>query len=324
MRSSNHSAVLFGCALVWCATASGQTWKPERNVEIIVPSGPGGGTDRTGRTVQALLESGQLLEKSSVVNKPGAGGGLGLLYLNAHPGDAHFVSVSQVPLLTNHITGVSKLTYSDVTPLAQLYSEYVVFAVRADSPIRTGKELIDRLRQDPQSVSIGVTSLGGTSHMAAGLVVRRAGGDGRRLKIVVFKGGGEVTTALLGGHVDVAPAPVGNLLPQIRAGKLRALAITSPQRMPRELAQIPTWREQGIDAVFDTWRGMIGPPAMTPAQIAFWDHTLMRLTQREEWKKDLAQNYWGDNYLRNDAARRYLAQEYQEFKALLSDLALAK
>ncbi len=315
-------------AFVWALHISplavAQAWKPERNVEIIVPSGPGGGTDRTGRTVQGLLESAQLVEKSSVVNKPGAGGGLGLFYLNQHPGDGHYISVSTVPLLTNHITGLNKLTYSDVTPLAQLFSEYVLFAVRADSPIKTGKDLVERLKQDPQSVSIGVTSLGGTSHMAAGLVVRKAGGDGRRLKTVIFKAGGEVTTALLGGHVDVAPAPVANLLPHVKSGKMRALAISSPQRMTRDLSQIPTWRELGLDAVFDTWRGMIGPKGMSAAQIAFWDQTLARLTQREEWKKDLAENYWGDNYLRSDAARKYLAQEYQEFKTLLSDLGLAK
>lgn len=310
--------------LAVAAPVMAQEWKPERNVEIIVPSGPGGGTDKTGRTVQSLLQNLKLVDKSTVVNRPGAGGRLGLLYLNQHAGDGHYVSVSTVPLLTNHINGSSDVTYTDVTPLAQLFSEYILFAVRADSPIKTAKELAERLKQDPQSLSIGVTAAGGTSHMVAGLVVSKAGGDARRMKTVVFKSGGEVTTALLGGHVDVVPAPVANLLPHIKSGKLRALAISSSRRLPAELAQVPTWRELGIDAVFDTWRGMVGPKGMTASQIAYWDQVFLRLTQAEAWKKDLAQNYWDDNYLNSSQSKAYLDREYKEFKSILGDLGLLK
>lgn len=304
--------------------AMAQEWKPERNVELIVPSGPGGSTDNTGRTVQALLQSLKLVDKSTVVNKPGAGGRLGLVYLNQHAGDGHFISVSTVPLLTNHINGSSDVTYTDVTPLAQLFSEYILFAVRADSPIKTAKELADRLKQDPQSLSIGVTAAGGTSHMVAGLVLSKAGGDARRMKTVVFKAGGEVTTALLGGHVDVVPAPVANLLPHIKSGKLRALAISSPRRLSGDLAQVPTWRESGVDAVFDTWRGMVGPKGMTAGQIAYWNQVFLRMTQADAWKKDLAQNYWEDNYLNSSQSRVYLEREYKEFKSILGDLGLLK
>lgn len=310
--------------LIAAVPAVAQEWKPERNVEVIVPSGPGGGTDKTGRTVQSLLQNLKLVDQSTVVNRPGAGGRLGLLYLNQHAGDGHFVSVSTVPLLTNHINGSSDVTYTDVTPLAQLFSEYILFAVRADSPIKTGKDLAQRLKQDPQSLSIGVTAAGGTSHMVAGLVVSKAGGDARRLKVVVFKAGGEVTTALLGGHVDVVPAPVANLLPHIKSGKLRALAISSSRRLPAELAQIPTWRELGIDAVFDTWRGMVGPRGMSAGQIAYWDQVFSRLTQADAWKKDLAQNYWDDNYLNSSQSKAYLDREYKDFKSILGDLGLLK
>jgi putative tricarboxylic transport membrane protein len=304
--------------------AAAQDWKPERNVEVIVPSGPGGGTDKTGRAVQSLLQNLKLVDKSTVVNKPGAGGRLGLIYLNQYAGDGHYVSVSTVPLLTNHITGSSNVTYTDVTPLAQLFSEYILFAVRADSPVKDGRDLIARLKQDPQSLSFGVTAIGGTSHMVTGLVVGKAGGDAKRLKMVVFKGGGEVTSALLGGHVDVVPAPVANLLPHIKAGRLRALALSSGKRLGGDLAQMPTWRELGIDAVFDTWRGMVGPKGMTAAQMAYWDQVFTRMTGAEAWKMDLAKNHWGDNYLNSSQARGYLEQEYRDFKAILGDLGLAK
>ncbi len=311
-------------ALLTAMPAWAQDWKPERNVEVIVPSGPGGGTDKTGRAVQALLQNLKLVDKSVVVNKPGAGGRLGMIYLNQHAADGHFVSVSTVPLLTNHITGSSNLTYTDVTPLAQLFSEYILFAVRADSPIKDGRDLVARLKQDPQSLSFGVTAIGGTSHMVVGQVIGKAGGDTKRLKMVVFKSGGEVTSALLGGHVDVVPAPVANLLPHIKAGKLRALAISAPRRLGEDLASVPTWRDLGVDASFDTWRGMVGPKGMTPAQMAFWDATFAAMTQSDAWKQDLAKNFWGDNYLNSSKAKSYLDREYKDFKGILTDLGLVK
>ena len=304
--------------------AAAQDWKPERNVEVVVPSGPGGGTDKTGRTVHSLLQNLKLLDKSVVVNKPGAAGRLGMLYLNQHAADGHFVAVSTVTLLTNHITGASNMTYTDVTPLAQLFSEYILFAVHADSPIKDGRDLVARLKQDPQSLSFGVTAIGGTSHMVAGQVIGKAGGDAKRLKMVVFKAGGEVTGALLGGHVDVVPAPVANLLPHIKTGKLRALAISSSQRLGGDLAPVPTWRELGVDASFDTWRGMVGPKGMTPAQMAFWDATFTGMTKAEAWKQDLAKNFWGDNYINSSQARSYLDREYKDFRNILGDLGLAK
>ena len=232
---------LLVAALVFFSAATGaQGWKPERNVEVIAPSGAGGGTDRTARTVQRILQDHKLIPSSTVVNKPGAGGAIGLNYLNQRPGDAHAVFVSTVPLLTNHITGASQLTYHDVTPLAQLFSEYLLFAVRSDGAIKDARDLIERLKRDPQSASIGTTSIGGTSHMAFGVLMRAIGGEPRRLKIVVFKGGGDVAAALLGGHVDIVPAPVANLLPQVQGGKLRALAVSAPKRLGGDLAAVVT------------------------------------------------------------------------------------
>jgi len=142
MHGKQGLQLMIIAAAAWVMPAVAQTWQPERNVEIVVPSGPGGGTDKTGRTVQSLLQNLKLVDKSIVVNKPGAGGRLGMLYLNQHAGDGHFVSVSTVPLLTNHITGASNITYTDVTPLAQLFSEYILFAVRADSPIKSGQDMV--------------------------------------------------------------------------------------------------------------------------------------------------------------------------------------
>jgi putative tricarboxylic transport membrane protein len=122
----------------------------------------------------------------------------------------------------------------------------------------------------------------------------------------------------------VVPAPVANLLPHIKSGKLRALAISSPRRLSGDLAQVPTWRESGVDAVFDTWRGMVGPKGMSAGQIAYWDQVFLRMTQADAWKKDMAQNYWDDNYMNSSQSRAYLDREYKEFKSILGDLGLLK
>ena len=130
------------------ATAAQVPWKPAMNVEIIVGVGPGGGVDRTERTLQKILQDRRWLEVSvAVVNMPGGGGILAQAYLNQHAGDAHYLEVSATSLLTNHITGKTAHAWNDFTPIAMLYDEFIGFAVKADSPLKTGRDLAELLRR---------------------------------------------------------------------------------------------------------------------------------------------------------------------------------
>lgn len=308
------------------ALAQPAAWKPEKNVEIVAGAGAGGGFDTTARAMQRIWqEKGLIGVTSSVVNRPGAGGALGWLYLNSHPGDGHYLSVSSPVLLTNKILGQNPLTYTDITPVAQLFSEHITFMVRADSPLRTGRDLIERLKADPAALSIGIaTALGNHNHMASGLALRAGGVSVRKLKTVVFNSGAEALTALLGGHVDLVPTPASNSVRHLEAGKVRGLAVSSPRRMTGALAGVPTWKEQGIDAVFASWRGVVGPRGMTPEQLRYWNGVLARMVATEEWKKDLERNYWLDSYANAGEAGRYLESQFNEFRGLLADLGLAK
>src|SRR5690606_17966002 len=171
------------------------------------------------------------------------------------------------------------------------------FVVRADSPIKTGKDLIARIRQDPTSVSAGVASSGGANHMALGLVMKEAGIDVKKMKIVVFSSGGESLTALLGGHVDVVPTNPATIEPMLKSGKVRALGIAAERRLRGTYASVPTWREQGIDAVLMTWRGIVGPKGLTRPQIAYWEQVFQRMTRSEDWQADLRKSHWEDHYL---------------------------
>jgi putative tricarboxylic transport membrane protein len=319
--------LVFACAVPFLVPGNAiAQWKPEKNIEIIVGTGAGGGQDKTARTVQHLLTDKRLIEAPvTVVNKPGGGGAVGWAYLNQHAGDGHYVMVGTTTLLTTQITGRSAIGFIDITPLAMLLSESVALSVRQESPLRTGKDLLERLKKDASSVSASIgSSVGGPNHIAFALIAMAAGGDVKKLKTVVFQGGGEAITATLGGHVDLISSAANNVIPFIAAGKMRVLGITSPQRLTGALANVPTWKEQGIDVRITNWRMLAGPKGMTAAQVAYWDGVLAKLVKTDEWKKDLDNNVFENTYMNSDETRRYLKAQYDQFHTALSEVGLAK
>lgn len=323
----NRAALLLVAGMLASPSLVGaQAWKPEKPVEIIIGTSAGGPQDRTGRIIQKILQDMKLVPTPvTVVNKPGGGGAVGLAYLNQHAGDGHYLMINSLTLLTNHITGKTTLAYTDFAPVAIMGIEYVGATVRTDSPLKSGRELVDRLKKDPGSLSVAVgTALGNATHLSFALAMKAAGVDIRKLRTVVFGSGGESMTALLGGHVDVAASAPSSLLAQIRAGKLRMLAIGAPQRLGGDLAGVPTWKELGIDASFALWRGLAGPKGMSRAQIEFWDGVLAKVVQTEEWKSEL-EKYDMDNVYRNSAdTARHWKSEHDQVKAVLAELGLAR
>jgi putative tricarboxylic transport membrane protein len=321
------AGMLFALALATAGIgAAAQTWKPEKPVEIIIGTSAGGPQDRTGRMIQKILQDAKLVSTPiNVVNRPGGGGAVALSYLNQHPGDAHYLLINAMPLLSNHITGKSQYSYTDITPIAIMGVEYVGLSVRADSPIKSGQDLVERLRKGPASLSVAIgTALGNATHLSFAIAMKAAGVDIKRLKTVVFSSGGESITAALGGHVDVAASAPSSVLPQLRAGKMRMLVIGAPQRMPGELSGVPTWRELGINSAFELWRGLAGPRGLGRAQVQFWDDALGKLVQTEEWKKDLQRNDMVNAYKNSAESAKHWKAEYEEVKAVLTELGLAK
>ena len=312
--------------LVLTPALHAQTWKPERPVDIIIGTSPGGPQDRQGRLIQRIFQERKLFEQpASVSNRPGGGGAVGLAYMAQHKGDGHMMQIVAQSLISNHVSGRSKLNYTDFTPLAIVAVEYVTLVTRIDSPIKDAKEFMERLRKDPASLSVAIgTTVGNATHSSYAHAMKAAGLDIRKLRSVAFNSGAEGMTAAMGGHVDAAAGSVSTVLPQVRAGKLRVLAIGAPRRGEGELANVPTWKELGIDSALDLWRGLAGPPGLSAAQIAFWDATLARALKDPEWTKDLERNLMVNAY-RNSADTLKLWQaEYGEVKALFTDMGLAK
>ncbi|MBY0271562.1 MAG: tripartite tricarboxylate transporter substrate binding protein [Burkholderiales bacterium] len=329
MKAFENTAVLaMAGALVIAGNAvHAQTaWKPERNIEIIVGSSPGTGTDRTARLMQKIWQEQKALPvTSTVINKPGAGGAVGWAYLAPKAGDAHFLQVSSYNLVTNHITGRSNLTYTDFTPISLLISEYIGYAVKADSPYRTMADLAKALKDDPGTVTVGTSSsAGGANHIAVGLLAKAAGADVRKLKVVIYNGGGEALAAMLGGHVTLWVNSASSIAAPYAAGTIRPLAIASPQRLPGPLANLPTAKEAGLNVVADNWRLVIAPRGLSAAQVSYWDNALKTLTQSREWNDDLAAAQMSNSYRNSADTTRYIAEEYGDIKGILTELGLAK
>jgi len=303
-----------------------QGWKPSRNVELVAASAAGGGSDNLARLVQKILQEQKIIDVSmTVINKPASGGVVAWSGLNQNPMDGHHLSISTANLLTNHITGRSTLHYSDVTSVAQLFSEAVGIAVRTESPLRNGRELAALLKADAGAVSAAIgTSLGNSGHIALALVTLAAGGDAKKLKAVVFQSVSQGVTALIGGHVDVISTAASNLAAHHIAGRIRIIGLTAPQRYAGALAAVPTWREQGISVDVDNLRGVIGPKAMSAAQIAYWEAALARVVATPEWKVHLEKNQWTENFAGAQASRKILSQQHDAMRAGLAALGMEK
>jgi putative tricarboxylic transport membrane protein len=242
-------------------------------------------------------------------------------FLTQHPGDAHYIATFSPTMLTNHILGVSKLNYPEFTPLSILVREHVMLTVRADSPIASGQALVERLRKDPGSVTFAFASAAGNqNHVVIGMLFKSAGADPRKARVVIQKSGGDGMISVLGGHVDVLVGAPASAVPHIQSGKARGIGIAAPQRQAGVQATLPTLKEQGIDAVFFSWRGFIGPKGLTPAQVAFWDQAFAKLVEGDEWKKDVKQNAWTEDYMTAAETLKHLDSEYVLLKGLLGDL----
>ena len=317
-------ALLVAASLV-SAPVPAQSWRPDRPVEIIAASGAGGNTDKLARTIQRILQEEKLVSTPlNVVNKTGGNQTLARVYLNQHPGDGHYLELSNPTLIANHVMGLTQQHYGDFTPVALLLDEYSVFSVRADSPFRSGAELMQHLARQPDSLSVGLTTRGGANHVALALAARAAGVDLKRMKIVSFKSNGESMTALLGGHIDLVASSASPALPHFQEGRTRIIATSAARRMTGVLAPVPTWTEQRVAAVNSNWRTFVGPKELQPAQIAYWEDLSARLSKSDAWKKELAANFWEEHLLTGNALRDFLAAEYKEHKEILGEIGLTR
>lgn len=316
-RRSSMAFVSAALALALAPAIAQADWKPTKPIQIIVGTPPGGPLDATARLIAQLLEK-QTGQPATVVNKPGGGHAIAMNYLNQVGKDGHALSMALTALITNRITGSNPLTYTDVTPLALLTSEYIGMSVKADSPIKDGPDLVKRMQANPTALTFAITNRAGGNHIAANQVFQASGVDLQKVKFVSFNGGAETVTAVMGGHVDVALATPGSVWKQQEAGKMRMLAISAPKRLDGDISVVPTWKEVGVDAVTPNWRSIVGAKSLTPEQVAYWDNALADMVKTPEWQASLKENQWQDEYLNSADTTKFMASQYKLLETLLT------
>lgn len=316
---------LFLCLALILSSAHAQNWKPTRPVAFVTPSSPAGSLDLTARTLQKIWDDARAVGVPVVViNKPGAGNGIAWGYMNDR-GDGHALSIGNTNLVSNAVTGIHPYTHRDVTPLALLFDDYLVLVVRADSTLKSMADVRERLRADPGAVAVGFgPGVGAGSHTAAAVAWKGMGVDVRKARFVPYKSAGDAVVAMLAGEIDVVCGTAVNMPPFLAAGRVRAIGVIGPQRLPGVLANIPTLPEQGINAVFTNWRGVVGARGLPREQIAFWENALSLANESGAWKKELERNFWRANFMTGAKLREFLDAEAVRFRVLLTELGLNK
>jgi putative tricarboxylic transport membrane protein len=311
--------LLAGLALPQAASA--QAWVPQRHVEVTVPNAQGSSLDITARVIQKLWHDLKLVPvTSALVNRQGGEQAIAYTYLRQRTADPHYLSFANPALLSNHIFGRMAFTYTDFTPIAFLMSDDYIFAVRADHPLKSGKEMVDALKARPDSLSFGMGNL--THRIAIGMVLQSANVDIKQVKMVVLNAGTQAASAM-GGHVDIAVSPLGQMLPHLESGKMRVLGVSAPKRKPGVLANVPTWPELGYKSgTYETWRAMIAPKDITPAQVAYWEDVLRKVVQSEDFKKAAEKHQWDVDFKGAADTRKHMDEEYAATKRVMTYLGL--
>ncbi|MCC7082715.1 MAG: tripartite tricarboxylate transporter substrate binding protein [Burkholderiales bacterium] len=298
---------------------------PSRPVELVAAGNPGGGLDLTARALEAALRDEKLFTQTLVIkNMGGAGGNLAKNYIHQKKGDPYFLYIESNRIFTNRIVGTTPLTYTDVTPIARLTTEYLVWAVQPDSPFKSAKDILAKIKADPGSVTFGVGTIPSNDQMNVLRAAMSQAIDPKQIRVVAFKAGGDLMIQLLGGHVPVISTGLSEAMEQARAGKVRLIAISSPEPIPGDFAKVPTWRSMGIDLTILHWRGVFAPPAIPAEVVKFWDQTLSKLVKTESWKKTLAKYQWFDAYAGSAEFSKSLAEESKHYEQILTQLGLAK
>jgi putative tricarboxylic transport membrane protein len=298
---------------------------PTRAMEFVAPAGAGGGWDLTIRTVARVLqESGLVSVPMPITNREGGGGGVNLAYMQEKAGSDDYITVYSPPLILINLNGSTPLSYGDTTPLARLITDYQAFIVSQNSEYESILDVMEALKADPKSVKVAGTSAAGSMDHIAFLMFAKAAGveNLREIDYISFQDGSSASQ-LMGGHVDLLSTGLSDVSGLIESGDLMVLAQSAPHRVGTGvIAEIPTCIEEGIDATFENWRGLFGPPEMPDYAVEYWAGVLAEMVETEEWKAALVTNGWDNAYMDADGFTSFLGTANEDFKTILDDIGM--
>ncbi|MBK7263804.1 MAG: tripartite tricarboxylate transporter substrate binding protein [Rubrivivax sp.] len=286
------------------------------NLKMMIPANPGGGWDSTGRALGKALQDAGVASAVTYENKGGAAGAIGLAqFVNASKGDGHALMVMGAVMLGGIITGKPPVSLTQATPIARLTSEYNVFVLPAQSPLKSMKDVIDQMKKDPGSVKWGGGSRGSTEHIAAAMIAREVGVDPSKINYVPFRGGGEATAAILGGNVTVGGSGYSEFQQYIEAGKMRAIGVTSPTRLKG--VNVPTLKEQGINVELGNWRGVYGAPGISADQRKALTGMVLKAVKSKAWAEALEKNKWTPAVMAGAEFDEFVDREFAGLRATM-------
>jgi putative tricarboxylic transport membrane protein len=290
-----------------------------RQLRIMAPAAPGGGWDQTSREMQAALRD--LVGRTEVYNVAGAGGTIGLSQFVRLEGDPTQLMVTGLVMVGAVQANDSQYSLTDTVPLVRLTTDYQVVAVAADSPLRDTAGLVEAMRADLGAVSVAGGSAGGAEQILAGLMAKAAGVDPAGVSYVAHSGGGEALSTLLSGRATIGISGVSEISSQIEAGTVRALAVSSPQRLPA-LPDVPTLRESGLDVELQNWRGVMAPKGVSAEQEQVLEALLLDMTRTPAWQEALADRGWGDATLAGPEFEEFVRADQERVTQVLGEIGL--
>jgi putative tricarboxylic transport membrane protein len=289
----------------------------------MAPAGAGGGWDGAARSVQQVLTQLKLAKSVQVTNVTGAGGTVGLAqFVNGAKGDPNQLIVNGITMVGAILTNKSPVSLDQVTPIARLTGDPLVIVVPENSPHKTIKDLIAAIKTDVAKVTWAGGSAGGADHILAAQLTKAAGSEPGKVNYVAFSGGGEALAAMLGGRVVAGVSGYGEFESQIKAGKLRALALSSGKRL--DGVDVPTLKEQGVDVEVVNWRAIMAAPGITAEQRATLTSMIESMVKSKEWAEILKVRGWDDYYLSGDAFSTFLKEEQVRVRDILQSVGLVK
>jgi putative tricarboxylic transport membrane protein len=314
------AASLLGLALLIAGpdAAHAQAY-PSKNIEVVVPFAPGGGTDNLMRMITGIMDENKWSPVAlNVNNRVGGSGTVGYVYLINKKGDSHVVAGATPMIVSGKLQGRLSGNHRDaITVLMIVAIDELMLSVRTESPFKTVEDFVNAARAKPGTLTVGGTGTHNEDHIFAHLFEQAAG---IKLKYVPFNSGGEVTAALMGGHIDGGIMNPNEISAQVEAGKAKNLAVAARKRMT-DAPDVPTFAEKGHKFYWEQMRGVVGPAGMAPEAVAWWQDALKKVTQTKKWQEEyVKRNLLTPTAWVGEEANKYLDGITGDYESALSAL----
>lgn len=322
MRSRTIAVTLAGLALAATTAALAATY-PSRPVEVVVPYAPGGGTDNLMRTIVGIIDENKLSPVPlNVVNRAGGSGAVGYNYLVGKKGNDSVIAGATPTIVSGKIEGRVPGDHRDgMTILGIVAVDELTLAVRSESKYQTIQQFLEAAKSNPGQLSVGGTSTNAEDHIFTYLMEKATG---IKVKYVPFNSGGEVTTALMGGHIDASAMNPNEIQAQVEAKKARNLAVAAKKRL-KDAADVPTFAERGYEFYWEQMRGVVGPADMPKDAVKWWQDTLKKVVGTKKWQEQyIKRNLLTPTDWTGEEANKYLDSLNGKYEKALTALGAKK